>query len=231
MWDYTPSQIGSVPVRGFDEAGVRLTFSGVMKATLRAQRAVIQKIKRENEEQCLTIENLWAALNLPGKPPHSATPAESPESIRGAEPAPEIKDELTPQIAKLESILRQKKHAYESLEAQVTDYVRKAEMYEQELIKNEEEKAQLLLSFRKVAEPSTGSVMTLDELDSRVENPRQGLQEPLTLAEMLSMKKAVVEDLQAKLNGQLKTIRNLREDNQLLEAALMTIDSSSMLVA
>jgi hypothetical protein len=95
--------------------------------------------------------------------------------------------------------------------------VRIAEIYEQQLIRNEEEKAKQLLDFRKIAGSGQSSVLTRDELEAPLEaNPVCDAQD---LKEVLADKQRTGKMLRATL-ADAKKIRHLGDDNELLRNAL-----------
>lgn len=121
-------------------------------------------------------------------------------------------------IAELIAVLQRKQTEYHRLEDQIAEYVRNAEIYEQQLIRKEKEKAKLLLNFRKIADSGQNSVLTLEELEAPPE--AHFVHEAQDPKEVLADKRRTVEMLRATLADEKKKIRNLRDDNELLRNAL-----------
>jgi hypothetical protein len=130
-------------------------------------------------------------------------------------------DAYKQRITELETALAEKHREYQRLEDQVTAYVKQAEVYEEGLRRNEEEKVRLLDHFRQVAEGDAHSALTLEELDPPPEAHAIALPSP-TLRDVLTERIATVQTLRASLEDHNKMIRNLQEDNRLLKNALST---------
>ena len=127
----------------------------------RRSRSRITLLQRENQEQLETIKELWSELKLPVDQqifkPNYKVDAKRLQGLDADKRIKELRDELL-----------KKKKAYAGLEEQITEYIRNAEMYEEQLFKNEEEKAKLLNSFQRVA-GTNASELTFDDLESKVE--------------------------------------------------------------
>ena len=128
---------------------------------MKRRHSRISLLEREISEQLETIRDLWNDLGLPKAEGFLAQPQAEQSDAR---------------IKELEKILRQKKRSYAKLEEEIAEYIRNAERYEEAIFKNEEEKAKLLKSFQKVAEP-TASEMTIGDLEGKVERYHEEFRE------------------------------------------------------
>ena len=223
-----------------------------MKRRFGTRASDIKQLEKENNEQLDTIRSLWSDLDLPS----------GPEILNGQPITPSQNQNLHLRIAELEAILAKKKENYMLMERQISEYVKHAEMYENQLLQNEEEKARLLLSFQNGAGNST-SELGIDELESQIEEMQHSynelkeekeavvkmcrrygsklknskeklsslLDEKRRLAsyssfgagdfqQILSDRKATVEELRKRLADCKKVVQNLREDNEMLKNAL-----------
>ena len=125
------------------------------------KKSRISLLEREITEQLETIQDLWSTLGLPGSAGLTSPP-------KG--------DETDKRIRELEKILRQKKKSYAKLEEEIANYIINVETYEQQLMQNEQERARLLSSFEKVADPN-GSDLTIGDLEGRVERYHEEFRE------------------------------------------------------
>lgn len=119
----------------------------------------IQRLQRENEEQIETIRNLWDALDLPDNPQIT-----NPD-ITKISSSPDVNRE----IGRLEQLLDKKKQEHANLEEQIRIYLENAEQYEEQLMRNQQEKAKLLNSFQRVVNnDQSNSELSISELESHV---------------------------------------------------------------
>lgn len=129
---------------------------------MKPRKSRISLLEREINEQMETIRDLWSDLGLP--------------ACQGVLSSPQPPQSDDARIKELERLLKQKKRSYAKLEEEIAEYIRNAEKFEEQIFKNEEEKAKLLKSFQRVADPNA-SEMTLGDLEDRVERYNEQFRE------------------------------------------------------
>lgn len=214
-----------------------------MKARKRAYREMISRLKRENEEQRDTINKLWADLKLPANKSSKNSNIFS-SSLNHENSSKKIKE--------LEAILAEKRQKFENLKDIITDYLQKAEAFEEQLIAKEKENEMLLLSIQRLAE-SQKSELSLSQLESSkgnsakltqkshnssnsrnsnsrkassnngaVQNKKQN-----NLIEVLNQKRTAVQILRCKLNDAYKMMNNLQSDANLLKNVMASSNENN----
>lgn len=174
-----------------------------MKRAGKKRNSDIKQLQKENAEQMETIKSLWGELELPS----------GPEILDGQPVVIPHNPDYQQRIAELEAILAKKKENYAIVEKQIAKYVEDAEMYEDQLLQNEAEKARLLKSFQNGAGAST-SELAIEELESCIEDMQNS-------REKLKEEKEVTIKICRKMSSKLKSSRDklsslMDEKNRLL---------------
>jgi chromosome segregation ATPase len=126
-----------------------------MKSVRRARRIALASLVRENEEQLATLNNLLEHFSFPKSLfVHDVVIEQTtPSSLR-------------PRISELREELEQKQANYAKEYQKIAKYVKQAHVLEQELARNEKEKAKLLTAVQQ--KNNVDSSVMADELDSRI---------------------------------------------------------------
>lgn len=183
-----------------------------MKRAGKKRNSEMKQLEKENSEQMETIQSLWSELGLPS----------GPEILDGRPVVIPHNVDYQQRIAELEAILAKKKENYAIVEQQIVKYVQDAEMYEDQLLQNEAEKARLLMSFQNGAGGST-SELAIEELESCIEDMQNS-------REKLKEEKEVTIKMCQRMGSKLKSSRDklsalMDEKNRLMSYSSLGVEN------